>query len=255
MRRRAAPAALASLTLLALVCLSVLGAPSGLVLAVAFLSGTALERYRQGRRGQPLGIAETPGLWLAAARDSIGVPASAVAALAATAAILIWLVPGLTPTGAPPRIASTPSRPEPAGEARLPSPRVLQPKQGTAFVVDAARFRVDRSYPGATGLGAQPASYRQVALFVEGRNLGRRHFNPNHLIYRLRDDAGHLYYPQSAAGTGPDSLHRTGALDQGQTARVDLRFSVPAAADRLTLIFEPVPDGTARVQVSLGGVG
>jgi hypothetical protein len=256
MHRRLAPLAFASLALLAPACLLALGASPGLALAAAFLAGAALERYRQGRRQRPLRIGETPGLWLATARDSIGVPASAVAALAVATALLVLLAPAPTRTRAPQRGARAQSPPAPVGTTQLPSPRVLRQRQGTAFVVDAARFRVARPpHPAVTLLAAQPASYRSVAVSVEGRNLSRRHFNPNHLSYRLLDGAGDLYYPQSAAGTGPESLHRTGVLGKGQTAQVDLLFSVPPSANRLTLIFEPVPDGAAQVRVALGRAG
>jgi len=231
-------------------------APPWLTLALAFLAGTVLERYRQGRRRRPLGIGERPRVWLAAARDSIGAPASIVATLAGAGALLFLLMPALTPTKAPlpPTTIRQAVPPRPSGK-RSPSLRVLHQRQGTAFVVAAASFRIERLMHSAGAGVDRPAAYKPVAISVEGENLGRRNFNPNHLSYRLLDRLGNLYYPESIAGTGPASLSRTGSLEAGQAASVHLHFSVPRSAQRLTLIFEPVADGSAQVQVSLGTEG
>ena len=68
----------------------------------------------------------------------------------------------------------------------------------------------------------------------------------------MHDDArGRLYAPVVGGGTGPASLARTGFLRPGQTAQARLAFLVPKTAGHLTLVFEPVRDGSLQVRVPL----
>lgn len=242
-------AALAALTLLP-------GDLRLLAVPLALVAGTAIERFRQGGRERPLSLADTPQEWkrtLAAVGSGY-----ALAALAATAAgVTVLALPVLEPeqpgngaSGAQPR-AQRGSGPE------LPKVTVLRHRPDTTIRVRGAHFTVflpPAAEPWARAVrsrkGGGGASW--VVLGVEGRNLARRRFNPNALSYRLRDARGNLFAPAVGGGTGPASLARTGFLERGEAAQARLGFRVPRPVGRrLTLVFEPVRDGSLQVEVPL----
>jgi hypothetical protein len=206
---------------------------------------------RQGLRQRPLSLEETPGLWVATARSSIGLPAIAIAAGAVAAALGLLLLPSLFSTGPPKREAAATRAGPRLNRASLPRLKVLRRSPDSAFTVAGARFRVYRGGPPTAVAVQARAGHggRWVTVGVEGQNLHRSHFNPDHLSYRLLDGRGNAYYPESSGGTGPASLGETGFLGQGETAHADLSFRVPESARRLTLVFEPAPSGRVQVRV------
>jgi hypothetical protein len=228
---------------------------SALAFAAAFVAGAAIERYRQGRRERPLRLAETPRLWIATARDSVGIPATAIAACAGLAALGVLILPSLsTVRHGPPADGAAEGRR--IDRSSLPRLKVMRPASGVAFTVGGARFRVfgASSSAAAVDRGQPRPGRRWIYVGVEGRNLRRSHFNPNHLSYRLADERGNAFYPDLSAGTGPPSLGETGFLGRGETARTRLGFRVPRAARRLSLVFEPLPSGRVQVRVLLAQV-
>jgi hypothetical protein len=224
-----------------------------LALAAAFLAGTAFERYRQGRRQRPLTLGETPRRWATTARDSIGVQATTVAACAVAAALGLLLLPSLSSFG-PSEPPSDDVGAEPQiDRSSLPQVKVLPRPAGAWFTVSGARFRVLATENVATtGFQASNPGLRLVRIDVDGENVRRSRFNPNHLSYRLEDRRGNVYGPEASAGTGPPSLGETGFLRRDEIAHARLAFHVPRSARRLALVFEPGAAGRVQVRVALG---
>jgi hypothetical protein len=225
-----------------------------LAVALALVAGAMVERYRQGGRERPLTLADTPQAWKRALATA-GWP-YAGAALAATAAgVALLVLPGLR-SQQPEGSARADRASQGAAVTQLPEVRVLRRPPGRAVRVRGASFTV--FLPAAEDWANEIRSRRAgssgtwLVVGVDGRNLSRTRFNPNALSYRLRDDRGNRFAPVVGGGTGPASLGRTGFLERGETAQARLGFRVPRAARRMTLIFEPVPDGSVQVQVPLG---
>jgi len=221
---------------------------------LALTAGTVVERYRQGRRAEPLGLAETPRAWQ---RTLVALGWRYVlAALAATAAAAGLL--GLPVRNAD-RMSTRPMEAEPGASSAdahaLPAVRALVGRPGHPLRARGASFTVLHpiARPWARSIRARPAAkpHIWVAIGVDGRNIHRRRFNPNALSYRLSDARGRLYAPVVGGGTGPASLARTGFLRPGATAQARLAFLVPKTAGHLTLVFEPVRDGSLQVRVPL----
>lgn len=222
------------------------------IAVAAFVCGVGFERYRQGGRDRPLTLAESPALWWATLRHSIGLP-YAFAALAATAAALtVLLLPSLRPDPKSVETTRRPVRPT----AVLPELPLRIHRLGKRFVISKASFRVllADGQPWAEHVRAEDPGpgRRWVTLVVESRNLGRPNFDPNRLSYRLGDERGNLYSPDLSGGTGPGSLSTKGRLRRGEAAEARLGFRVPASARALVLVFEPTPSGDQQVRVPLG---
>lgn len=220
-----------------------------LVLGIAFIAGTALERYRQGRRERPMRLSETPGLWVTVARDSVGVPAVLFAVGAVVAALGVLVLPSISPRQPDLPVDAIGGRM--TDKSTLPSLKVLRPALGTSFTVGGARFRVFHAESTTGERGRTGPGRRRVRVGVTGQNLRRSRFNPNHLSYRLIDGRGNSYYPESSGGSGPPSLGETGFLRRRESARARLGFVVPSSARGLSLVFEPLPSGRVQVRVSL----
>jgi hypothetical protein len=225
-----------------------------LAVPLALAAGTVVERYRQARRAQPLGLAETPRAW----RRTLAALGwrYLLAALAATAAAagLVGL-PELNSD----RMRPQPNKAEPgagrAAELALPAVKTLAGRASHPLRAGGASFTVlyRTAQPWAQSIRARPAARHHiwVAVGIVGRNIHRRRFNPNALAYRLRDARGRLYAPLIGGGTGPASLASTGYLRPGESAQARLAFLVPKTAGHLTLAFEPLPDGSLQARVPL----
>jgi hypothetical protein len=224
-------------------------------LTAAFLAGATVERYRQGRRKRPLGLADTPGAWAGAVRESVGLPYSLAAGLGILAALaLLMLPPGPGDHGSDEPVTRDARGVARAGQA-APQIQVVHRRAERRFVLRGLSFRVFATGdPPPNILPLRPAGggARWVPLGVDIRNLGRRRFAPNALAYRLRDGRERSYWPETGGGTGPASLARTGRLRRGQGARMRLTFRVPHDARRLTLVFEPDAAGPLQVRVPFG---
>jgi hypothetical protein len=239
-----------------------------LAVPLALVAGAMVERFRQGGRERPPTLADTPKAWKQALATA-GWP-YAGAALAATAAGVALLVLPALRSQQPEGSARADRAGQGAAVTQLPEVGVLRRRPGRAVRVRGASFTVflptaedwgDMIRSRRAGRGATIRSRRAgrgatwVVVGVNGRNLSRTRFNPNALSYRIRDDRGNRFAPVVGGGTGPASLGRTGFLERGETAQARLGFRVPRAARRMTLIFEPVPDGSVQVQVPLGRSG
>jgi hypothetical protein len=224
------------------------GSSEILVLGAAFIAGTALERYRQGRRERPMRLSETPGLWVAMARESVGMPATLLAAGAVIAALVVLVLPSISPTQPDLPVEATEGRA--ADQSSLPRLKVLRPAPGSSFAVGGARFRVFRVESATSGRRRTGSARRRVKVGVTGQNLRRSRFNPNHLSYRLVDARGNAFHPESSGGSGPSSLGETGFLRRGDTAQARLGFLLPPSARGLSLVFE-LPGGRVQVRIPL----
>ena len=221
---------------------------------VAFLAGVALERHRQGRRTRPLTLAETPSAWWRTL-GALGWRYALAAAAAGLAALGILGLPG--PETDRVRADERASRASAALAAKAVSPSVtlLTRRAGRSFRIRGAVFRAFRAAgePWAQSIHSKDAGRHTswVVVGVNGRNLARPRFNPNTLPYRLKDTRGNRYAPVVAGGTGAASLAKGGSLRRGESAEARLAFRVPAYARRVTLVFEPVADGSIQVEVPL----
>jgi hypothetical protein len=225
-----------------------------LAVPLALVAGAAIERHRQGRRERPLSLADTPQEWKRTLA-TVGW-GYALAALATTAAgVAVMALPEVRSGQLGERAGDAAGGAERAAAPDFPEVKVLRGQPGTPVRVRGASFTV--FLPG-TVTWAQAIRSRQagrgatwVVVGVDGHNLTRRRFNPNALSYRLKDGRGHSWAPTIGGGTGPGSLGRTGFLERGEIAHARLGFQVPRSARRLTLVFEPVRDGSIQVQVPL----
>jgi hypothetical protein len=224
-----------------------------LLVPLAFLIGTALERYRHDLPQRPPSLRATPAAWGNAVRRSVGWPAALLAALTLASAGAVLLLFGGKETaqrsGAGPVRASAPAAP-------APQLRVRDERLGQEFRAHGAAFRVfiASAAAWARDIRRRPVApgQRWVTIGVRARNLGRRRFDPTRLAYRLRDARGASYIGDFRGGTGPPSLSQRGYLLSGQTARIQLGFRVPAGAGPLTLVFEDSALGDTQVRVALG---
>jgi hypothetical protein len=224
-------------------------------LVAAFVAGATVERYRQGRRGRPLRLAETPAAWGDAVRHSIGVAHALAAGLAAAAALGLVLLPSLSRAPSPDRAAAARGHGQAPAVSDLPRIEVVRPGGGRRFSVRGLSFRVFRIRQASAGVGVaqRPAGrgLEWLQLGVDVRNVGRRRFRPNSLAYRVKDERGRAYWPDVGGGTGPATLAKTGFLERGESAQARLGLRVPRSARRLRLVFEPVPNGSLQVEVPL----
>src|SRR5918994_1866996 len=208
-----------------------------LAVPLALAAGTVVERYRQGRRSQPLGLAETPRAWQRTL-EALGWR-YVLAALGATAAASGLL--GL-PEPSADRMRAQPNEAEPgasrAAAHALPAVRTQAGRPGRPVRAGGASFTVlqPTAEPWAQLIRARPAANHHVwvVVGVDGRNIKRRRVNPNALSYRLSDARGRLHAPVVGGGHGPASLASTGFLRPGETAQARLAFLVPKTAGRLT---------------------
>jgi hypothetical protein len=201
-----------------------------------------------------LRLSETPRAWTRGVRESVGLPYALAGAVAAAAAVAVLLLPSLR-TGADHRPAAPSRRDLSIDRRALPRVTVLKRSPGAAFTIKGAGFRVfPLAAPRAPVDPAQrPAGpgMRWLLVGVDCRNLSRARFRPSVIAYRLEDDRGSSHWPDVGGGTGPASLGQTGFLKRGELFRTRLSFRVPTSARRLTLVFEPVPDGSIHVEVAL----
>jgi hypothetical protein len=225
------------------------------LLAAGAVAGAAIERYRNARREQPLTLGATPHAWARGVRESIGLWYSLIGGLAAVSALAVLLMPALSGTGEPDTRAAVSARV--AGvKISLPAVNVLTRAPGTPFTARGVSFRVSalRAIPASLGPLQRPAGrrLRWMLVGIDSRNLSRPRFRPSAVAYRLEDERGRSYWPDIGGGAGPASLGQTGFLGRGELFRTRLSFRVSRASRRLTLVFEPVPDGSVQVEVPLG---
>jgi hypothetical protein len=225
-----------------------------LALPLALVAGAAIERYRQAGRKRPLSLADTPQEW----RRTLGAVGwrYALPALVATAGALgVLSLPEFRSAHPGNGVGERSRGGQRSAVSQLPQVEVLRRRPGIPVRVRGASFRVflPAAEPWAEAIRSRNAGSGAswVVLGIDGRNLARRQFNPNALSYRLRDARGNRFAPLIGGGTGPASLGRTGVLDRGETAQARLGFRVPRSARRLTLVFEPVSDGSIQVEVPL----
>jgi hypothetical protein len=221
-----------------------------LLLIPAFLAGAALERYRRDVGQRTPALRATPAAWLAAVRGAVGWPAALAAAALVALAVVLALPHGhkAPPSGGGSvRAAGTP--------APLPAVLVRHERPGAVFRAHGAAFRVylagDEAWAREIRLRRPGRGRHWITVGVRARNLWRARFDPTRLSYRLRDRRGAYYVGDFRGGTGPRSLAHSGTLLHGQSALVQLGFSVPARVARATLVFEDrLIDGT-QIRVPL----
>ena len=220
-------------------------------LAAAFILGSAVERYRQGRVPAPPTLARTPAAWWSTLTGRIDPTygAGAILLIAAAAAILT-----LASGAEGPSSTTTGAQPTPPQAGPHPTVRVRNEAAQEPFTVAGATFRVIPApgAPWAQAIEAQDpgAGQRWITVSIEITNLHRSRFNPALLSYRLRG-TGALYSPERGGIVGPGALGTRQGLPRGASAEERLAFGVPAGAARLALTFEPKPNGPLQLRVPL----
>jgi hypothetical protein len=243
-----------------LLCSAVLGAlallPEDrrlLALPLTLIAGAAIERYRQARRQEPLSLADTPREWKRAL-GAMGWRYVLPALVATAGGVAVLSMPDLRSTH-PGNGAGEHDRGGRTAAPELPGVKLVRRRPGVPVRVRGASFRVflPGAEPWARAIRSREtdAGTAWVLVGVDGTNLARGRFNPNALTYRLKDADGNRFAPLIGGGTGPASLASTGFLERGDTAHARLGFQVPTSARRLTLVFEPVADGSVQVAVPL----
>jgi hypothetical protein len=220
------------------------------LIAPAFIAGAILERARHDHPPRPPALRDTPAAWSATVRNAMGWPAAIAATVLVAAAGVLWLLHGHHTTPRPSAGRVHRVRPAP-----LPALRVRRERLDREFRAHGASFRVDRETRAlwAREILRRSAGkgHKWITIAVHARNLTRARFDPTRLTYRLRDRHGTAYVGAFRGGTGPRSLAQTGTLARGQAALVQLGFSVPRAARRLTLVFEERSIAGTQIRVPL----
>jgi hypothetical protein len=219
-------------------------------LAIAFVAGIVLERYRQSHSPLPPALSDTPATWWETFRDGVGLPYALAALLliGAASAVLLLSFRGSQEQPAPAPPTPTTAGPRPSIDAR--SEPASKP-----FDLGGAQFVVDPS-PGAEWASAFRArgaghGQRWLVVAVEVTNLHRHRFNPALIPYRVRAADGTLYGAERAGAVGPNSISTASGLPPHATAEERLAFRIPTDQRNLTLLFEPVANGRVQARVPL----